>query len=38
VVRVSLYHPVEQAFWRALGATGADFPPTPGYQWMHVRI
>lgn len=38
VVRVPLYHPVEQAFWRALGAQPAGRPRVPAYEWMQIGL
>jgi GNAT superfamily N-acetyltransferase len=38
LVRVPTSHPVEQAFWRALGAVRVNHPAQRGYQWMQVNL
>lgn len=38
LINIPSYDPVEQAFWRALGAKKADRHGHPGYQWMQVNL
>lgn len=38
LVRVPSYDPVEQAFWRSLGAVHAQHRSAPGYQWMRFSL
>lgn len=38
LVRVPSAHPVEQAFWRALGATPVGDGASPHYQWMQLSV
>jgi hypothetical protein len=38
LIRVPAYDPVEQAFWRSLGAAHARHRGAPGYQWMRFSL
>ena len=38
LVRVPSYDPVEQAFWRSLGAANVRHRSAPGYQWMRFSL
>lgn len=38
LVRVPSYDPVEQAFWRSLGAEHVRHRSAPGYQWMRFPL
>jgi hypothetical protein len=38
LVRVPLFHPVEQAFWRALGAVETGRRKSPKYEWMKLNL
>jgi ribosomal protein S18 acetylase RimI-like enzyme len=38
LVCVPSYDPVEQAFWRSLGAKDDRHRPAPGYQWMRFAL
>jgi hypothetical protein len=38
LVNVPSYDPVEQAFWRSVGAANAGRRGSPGYQWMQIRL
>ena len=37
-VNVPSYDPVEQAFWRSVGAANARRRGSPGYQWMQFSL
>jgi len=37
LVNVPSYDPVEQAFWRSLGAVNVGRRGSPGYQWMQFN-
>lgn len=38
LVNIPSYDPVEQAFWRSMGANNAERRSAPGYQWMQVSL
>jgi ribosomal protein S18 acetylase RimI-like enzyme len=38
LVNVPSYDPVEQAFWRSIGARNAGRRGSPGYQWMQFSL
>lgn len=38
LVNVPSYDPVEQAFWRSIGAASAARRGSPGYQWMQFGV
>lgn len=38
LVNVPSYDPVEQAFWRSVGAAKAERRGSPGYQWMQFSL
>jgi GNAT superfamily N-acetyltransferase len=38
LVNVPSYDPVEQAFWRSVGAAKAGRRGSPGYQWMQFSL